>query len=139
MDGYIFQSRIARLCLLILIPFQVAAAQQRPADVSVSPYLITITKPDGSPLRIIGKTKNNIAYTETEDGYTLLKNEQNFYEDAKKARGGNLKLSGLKALNATERTKKDKKKLWGILKHLRYKSPFLGTIIKQNGNQPYTR
>jgi len=123
--------------LLFLLTSHFVTAQNTPSGVSVSPYVLAIQQPDGATLRIIGRVDQGIAYTETEDGYTLLKNDRDFYEYAKKGAGGKLKFSGIKAKDAADRSKKEKKMLRGITQHLRYQSPYRQLILKKMGNQPY--
>ena len=117
--------------LIFLKPMN-TISQNPPPSVSVSPFVIGIQQPDGTTIRIIGKVERYIPYTETEDGYTLLKNDQNIYEYAKRASNGRLQLSGLKAKDATKRSKKDKKRLSGVTKHLRYEPPFLDTLLRND-------
>ncbi len=122
--------------LILFIPHFVTA-QNRQSGVSASPYGIAIQQPDGSSLRIIGKVEQHIPYTETEDGYTLLKDNQKFYVYAKKDSDGNLKSSGIKAKDASKRSRKEKEVLDSIAKHLRYELPYLESIQKKMGPKPF--
>jgi hypothetical protein len=97
-------------------------------QLSVSPYVISIQQPDGSTLRIIGKVEGNVPYTETEDGYTVLKNRRNVYEYAKKGRHGKLVPGGIKAKDAAQRSASEKNMLLKLSKHLRHDLPYLKTI-----------
>ncbi len=110
------------ICMAIYFKPVSAVSQNTPPAVNVSPYVIAIQQPDGTKIRIIGKVDNKISYTETEDGYTLLKNKKNIYEYAKSGSGGRLKLSGLKAKDPEKRSEKEKECIACIPKHLRYQS-----------------
>jgi hypothetical protein len=97
-------------------------------QVNVSPYVISIQQPDGSTLRIVGKVEVNVPYTETEDGYTVLKNRRDIYEYAKKGRGGKLEPAGIKAKDAAQRSTSEKNMLLRLSKHMRHSLPYLHTI-----------
>jgi hypothetical protein len=88
-------------------------------SINTSPYAITINQPDGTSMDIIGKGSRNNPYTETADGYTVLKNDSGIYEYAEIGEDGKLKLSGTKAGNPDDRTKKENHFLNSINKHLR--------------------
>ncbi|MDQ4140536.1 MAG: hypothetical protein M3142_08415 [Bacteroidota bacterium] len=139
MRRYLKVNKMKYFFLLILFTPYFVTAQNKQAGVSVSPYSIAIKQPDGSSLRIIGKVDQHIPYTETEDGYTLLKNDQKFYVYAKKGSGGNLKSSGIIAKDASKRSRKEKKILDSIAKHLRYESPYLESIQKKMGSKPFNK
>jgi hypothetical protein len=88
---------------------------------STSPYSISIAQPDGTSLLIIGKGDMNEPYTETIDGYTILRNEDLVYEYAIIGKDGRLKPGGIKAKNEENRSKKEKRYLLSLEKHLRNK------------------
>ncbi len=118
-------------CMAIFLKPHTVISQTNPPAVSVSPYVIEIQQPDGTTIHIIGKVDNGIAYTETKDGYTLLKNKKNVYEYAKKVSDGSLKLSGLKAKDPEKRSEKEKISIASIPKHLRSESSVPDTLFKQ--------
>lgn len=91
------------------------------SSINTSPYAITINQADGTSIDIIGKGTRQNPYSETTDGYTVLKNERSIYEYAGMRKDGKLSLSGIKARNPSERTKKEKEFLNSINKHLRDK------------------
>ncbi len=87
---------------------------------SASQNPVTVIQPDGSLLNIIGKGDININYTETLDGYTIVKDEKGFYQYAVSDLSGNLIVAGTIAKNLSDRNFRDFKVLNGIPKHLRY-------------------
>lgn len=95
--------------IVCLKPFS-AISQNAPPAVSVSPYLIKVQQIDGTTIHIIGKAEKHVSYTETDDVYIILKNDQTVYEYAKRGSEGRLQLSGCKA--------KDQKKTKNIFRAL---------------------
>lgn len=86
---------------------------------SVSPYSVTVEQADGTKIDVIGKGNRNSPYTETLDGYTILRNNEKIFEYAITGKNNNLELSGIKARNAENRSKSDIRFLKKIDKHLR--------------------
>jgi M6 family metalloprotease-like protein len=64
----------------------------RPAD----PKPIEAEQPDGSKITIILKGDERIKWAETEDGYSLLRGQDGFWEYATKAENGDMVASGVK-------------------------------------------
>lgn len=64
-----------------------------------SPHPITIQQTNGTTLSIIGKGNSINSYTETVEGYTIVKNENGLYEYAKQNENGFLVPSGILATN----------------------------------------
>ena len=90
------------------------------AQVSVSPNPVVITQPDKSTLTIIGKGTSDNPFTETIDGYTLLRNNKGFYVYAKLGKNQKLVPSKLQAHDPDNRTRKELKCLSKNFKpHLR--------------------
>ncbi len=90
------------------------------AQVSVSPNPVEITQSNNSKLTIIGVGTAANPYTETIDGYTLLRNKKGIYVYAKLNKNLKLIPSKLKAHNPKHRTKKELKCLGNqIPKHLK--------------------
>ena len=99
-------------------------------QISVSPNPITIKQPNGTKLSIIGKGNMHISYTETTDGYTLVKNKKGIYEYALiNKTTGDLVPSGYSAHNPTRRSKKEVHFLRKIKKHNKYQPPKLDSLL----------
>lgn len=103
---------IIRVLLFVLIPIQVIA--------QTSPYPIKIKQPNGVEIEILAAGNMEESYTETSDGYTLLKNKANYFVYAKKGKKGRLIASDIIALPLENRTKKETQFLNRTPKHLRY-------------------
>ena len=59
-------------------------AQQAISDCPASPYAIEISQPDDTKISIIGKGSMKNSWTESLDGYTIVKNREGVYEYAQK-------------------------------------------------------
>ena len=59
-------------------------AQISVSDCPASPYAIEITQPDGTKISITGKGSMKNSWTETLDGYSIVKNKDGVYEYAQK-------------------------------------------------------
>lgn len=130
-----------KICLLLpgaLLWAAVAFAQPTLPSVSPSPYPVKIVQPDSTELHIMGKMEAGIAYTETADGYTIGRNAEGVYEYLLPAAGGNLKLSGLKAKDKTQRTVAERKFLKTLSLHIRHTDAFLNNRQRQlkDSHQP---
>lgn len=79
------------------------------AQAAVSPEPIEITQPNGSSLSIVGVGTADNSYTETIDGYTLLRNKKGIYVYAQIDKCQNLIPSKLKAHNPNNRPKRELK------------------------------
>mgnify|MGYP006301729389 CR=1 FL=1 len=94
---------------------------------------LEISQMNGPSLHIVGLGKLNLSYSETIDGYTLVRNKVGVYEYAERASGGDLKASGIVAHDPGEREQKELNFLKNTKKHLRYKPPKLNEVLeKQN-------
>lgn len=89
---------------------------------------ITVSQIDGTELKVVGFGKLHLAYTETIDGYTIVRNNQGIYEYAEQASDGGLEPSGVKARNPGEREEEELRFLRNMEKHLRYESPRLDEL-----------
>jgi len=76
--------------------------------VPASPYPVVITQPDGLKLTIYAGGDEWMHFPQTEDGYTLIKNTQGYYEYAQIDERGELIPSGYKARNPEERRTNEK-------------------------------
>ena len=64
-------------------------AQISVSDCPASPYAIEITQPDGTEISIIGKGSMKNSWTETLDGYSIVKNKDGVYEVYVQTSSGN--------------------------------------------------
>lgn len=109
-------------CFLFFASFIFAQRSTCPS----SPYPFDLVQPDGSVITAYLKGNEMLNYTETEDGYTLLKNDKGFYEYAILDNRGYLSLSGVVAKNRLEQSALGKN---APAKHLRFNSVQTQTII----------
>ena len=119
-------SSIKAMVLLVGLVFSLISScrSQRIPDTenggtSVSPYSLIIEQTDGTQLEVMGKGNMNDPYTETLDGYTVLRNNEGIYEYAVAGSKNRLEPGGIKANNAESRTRRERKYLKTIDKHLR--------------------
>ena len=84
------------------------------------PHPIEYVLPDGTTITITLKGDENINWAISEDGYTLLRNADGFYEYAQHAENNDLVLSGIEAKNIDQRSMEDVFFLDRIEKDLRY-------------------
>jgi M6 family metalloprotease-like protein len=68
------------------------------------PYPVDVKQKDGTTLKIIQRGDENLHWTETTDGYTLLKNDQGIFEYATLNSSNDLVCSGIKATDRPLRT-----------------------------------
>ncbi|MGZ8568176.1 MAG: hypothetical protein ACXWW0_02195 [Bacteroidia bacterium] len=92
---------------------------------------IPLRQMDGTVLHIIGVGTVFEAYTETIDGYTIVLAKDGFYYYAVPIKSGDLKPSDVRAKDPKQRSKKEKKKLKSLPKHLRFTGEKLEEIKKQ--------
>lgn len=105
--------------------------QSYPSSCNASPEVLTINQPDGTVLSIVGKGNMNNSWTETTDGYTIVKNSAGVFEYANKVNGA-LTPSGVKANDSRSRTILEKSYLVGTSKSIKpAMSPLKGSILNQ--------
>lgn len=104
-----------------------------------SPDAVTFQQPDGTPITVVGKGNALIGYSETEDGYTLVRTDKGYYEYAVVGVNGDLVSSHIKASNSTARSVSDLRALAGIGKHVRMSENKVQEIVQKatlsNGKQ----
>ncbi len=88
-----------------------------PSSCPASPYPITVKQADGSSITVIGKGNMANSWTETLDGYTVIKKE-GIYEYATE-RNGKLEPSGIQARDSKNRKAEEKQFLQSVPKSLR--------------------
>ncbi|MEQ9378501.1 MAG: hypothetical protein RIG68_25160 [Imperialibacter sp.] len=86
---------------------------------TTSPYALTIQQSDNTSIQILGKGNRQNPYTETIDGYTILRNDLKIYEYAIAGSSGKLELSGVKANDPDQRKPEEVQFLKRIDTHLR--------------------
>jgi len=124
-DATRFEFLILSFCLVLIVNFTSCRVQKKSisekeiTSSNVSPNTIAINQPDGTTIHIIGRGSRQAPYTETIDGYTILKNQSKIYEYATVGSDGTLVLSGVKAHDPEQRSKKDQDFLKSIKAHLR--------------------
>ncbi|MBC7426016.1 MAG: M6 family metalloprotease domain-containing protein [Bacteroidia bacterium] len=111
------QRRYKLFLLLTLLSFKVFS--QNPSLCPAYNGSVLITQPDGSTLEVVGKGNSVISYTETTDGYTLLKNSEGIYEYAIQDLQGEMNPSGIKAHNTANRSNVEAVTLQNIPKMIR--------------------
>ena len=75
---------LTAFALLSFVFISEIKAQIPVSDCPASPYAIDITQPDGTKISIIGKGSMKNSWTETLDGYSIVKNKDGVYEYAQK-------------------------------------------------------
>lgn len=123
------------ICLSIFIMVTAANAQEsgdKHPDLRKFDTL-TLNQQNGPEINIIGLGKRHLSYSETIDGYTVVRNKNGVYEYAERASKGDLQPSGQVAHDPSDRERDELVFLKKIAKHLRYKQPKLDEILeKQN-------
>ena len=84
-----------------------------------SPYPVKVIQEDGSAISILGKGTMTLSYTETEDGFTVVKNQNGIYEYAVQEADGSLSSSGIKAQDEQYRNSTEMQFLTGQPKNVR--------------------
>ena len=90
-----------------------------PSNCVASDISVNIIQSNSTNLTIVGNGNATINYSETEDGFTVLKNQHGIYEYAF-LENGELTSSGHLAKNLNERSSEDHDFLFTIEKHLKY-------------------
>ena len=97
----------------------------------VSMDTLVVTQADGTTLEVVGKGNRIIAYAETTDGYTVVRNNKNIYEYAVLGEHGELLPSGIKARSEGHRTKFEVKYLQDVKKHIRFEGEKLKELLNK--------
>ena len=114
--------------LQFIIPVLYLSISALVQSVPPSPNPNKIKQVNGSCLSIVAKGNMFIPYTETSDGYVIVRNEKTkLYEYAIADSTGNLVVSGINAHNVNKRSVKEKRFLKHNPKHARYS----GTKLKE--------
>ena len=75
---------LTTFALLYFVFMSETKAQIPVSDCPASPYAIDMTQPDGTKISILGKGSMKNSWTETLDGYSIVKNKDGVYEYAQK-------------------------------------------------------
>jgi len=98
--------------------------------VTAYPYPVDYKLPDGTTITIQLMGDEKVKWAETPDGFSILINDQGYYEYAILNNQGDLVLSGIRAFNVDERNTTQKAFLSGVPKGLRYSKSQI-SIFKQ--------
>ena len=90
--------------------------------IPASPYSYSRILPDGNEIALVKRGDAVVNWEETEDGYTVFKNNDGFYVYAAIDKNGNLMPTNIIASNAQNRTSMEQTFLSGISKHLSFSS-----------------
>ncbi|MBN2777846.1 MAG: M6 family metalloprotease domain-containing protein [Bacteroidales bacterium] len=105
--------------------FQTFAGVRNPLKsrgIPASPYSYSRILPDGNEITLVMRGDAVVNWEETEDGYTVFKNNDGFYVYAAIDKNGNLMPTNIIASNAQNRTSMEQTFLSGISKHLTFSS-----------------
>ncbi|MDF9796619.1 M6 family metalloprotease-like protein [Catalinimonas alkaloidigena] len=102
----------------VLLMFSYSVQSQNTLHFSPpSPYPVEVTMPNGQTLQIVAKGNDEVHWSETIDGYTVIKTETGYYEYAKQ-QNGELVASGIVATDPEKRNMQQARQLLTINKHL---------------------
>ncbi len=107
----------------VTLLFITALALPTQAQVAVSPDPVVVTQPDNTLLTLVGKGTPARPYTETIDGYTVLRNSKGYYVYAYRNKEQQLVAGKKKAHNPPERGWCERRYLKKLTKHLRSPEP----------------
>ncbi len=105
--------------LCLVAPLLLSAQGTLPFNVTPpAPYAVPVVQPDGSTLQIIARGNQFHHWSETTDGYTVVKNKSGYYEYAKE-QNGRLTGSGIVARDAQQRTLSTQRTMLSLTRHVR--------------------
>ncbi|RYD81629.1 MAG: M6 family metalloprotease domain-containing protein [Sphingobacteriales bacterium] len=117
--------------LLLLLMCGVKLQAQNYSRCMASPDAVTLLQPDGTFITVVGAGNIDINYTQTVDGYTLLKNKYGIYEYALQSNDGGLETSGIKANNNDFRTLQEKQFLSKQAPYITYSAEKTAQILNK--------
>jgi len=97
-------------------------AQTKSRGVPASPYPFQTTQPDGSQITLIPKGDGVVHWFETEDGYSVLKAKNGWFQHASLSNEGDMVCSGVSVSAMKSGSSSLKTTQIGFNKHLRYSS-----------------
>lgn len=107
---------------VILFLLTLSCIIQQSLAVTAYPHPIQYISPDGSSLTILLNGDEKVSWAASTDGYTLLRNSENYYEYAIANENHDLVCSGVRANNINSRTVEEISFLQTLAKDLRYSS-----------------
>lgn len=112
-----------------------------PSNCKSSPEPLTIQQADGTSLTVIGKGNMNNHWTETTDGYSIVRNSKGIYEYAVK-QNGDLIAGGMKASDPSQRNFTEQNHVNALQQSLKpdfnpLKSSILNQVNAQLQNKTY--
>lgn len=110
-------------------------AQSGPTDCAASPHPVAVTQPDGSTITLVGKGSHYLNYTETTDGYTILRNEEGYWMYAVAGPDGELEPSALHASDPADRLHAEEVYLQQVPRQLRH-SPQVEAVLRARFAEP---
>ena len=107
----------------------------QPSNCTVSPIPVDIVQPNNTAITVIGKGNMNNSWSETTDGFTIVRNNAGVYEYAIK-QNGNLVPNGVEAHNPNSRTSTEQNYLSNVSHSIKPDlSPLKSSILNQVRNQ----
>jgi len=103
--------------VVFLFLFLTSMVQGQHHSVPPSPLPLEVKLPDGSTIHLQARGDDFVHWSETLDGYTVLKNAYGYYEYATR-QGKELVSSGIRAYDPDQRTIKQMRQIMGISRHL---------------------
>ena len=122
----------AATALCLVVPLLLSAQGSLPFNVTPpAPYAVPVIQPDGSTLQIVARGNQFQHWSETTDGYTVVKSKSGYYEYAKE-QNGRLTGSGIIAQDPQQRTLSAQRAMLSLTKHA---SPVPGALQIQQLRQ----
>jgi M6 family metalloprotease-like protein len=108
-----------RLPLIVLLSFfcLIQGVKGQYHSVPPSPLPVTVALPDGSSIQLLARGNDFSHWTETLDGYTVVRNQQGFYEYAV-LQEGQLQASGIRAYDPAQRNLQQSRRILGLSRHI---------------------
>ncbi|WKN30369.1 M6 family metalloprotease domain-containing protein [Porifericola rhodea] len=105
------------VAFLLVLTFP-SFSQDHPHAYPPAPYAVRVVQPNGQTLQIIARGNDHVHWAETLDGYTVIKNDEGYYEYAE-LRNNKLVGSGKIATDPANRSMQEMRGMIGIAKHLK--------------------
>jgi len=128
-EGLVKKVKKMLLTVMFVIILSVLFGQQLLAAPAY-PHPVDYQLPDGTTITIQLMGDEKVKWAETPDGYSILLNEEGFYEYAILNKNGDMERSGIRARNLVERDTDETRALNGIEKHIRFSKYQVG-LMKQ--------
>lgn len=122
--------KISFLIIFTIILVVSSNLRAQTGGVETSYDTIPLHQVDGSVVHLIGYGNERIGYSETIDGYTVALNLHGLYVYVTQGADGSLKRSQFRANDPDKRTRKEKRFLKKVPKHIRCLNPALDEVLK---------